>query len=357
MNLIDLAAIVIRRWRLVVGGSLLIGAIALGASFLITPVFTARTTFIPPQSGGSMISSALASLGPFSGLAGGAGTSGRSGETYVALLRSRTLGERLVEKHKLKELYKARFSFEALDALNNRTRIEYSKKDGIIAIEFDDVDPERAALIANDYVDQLKAMNGSMTLTDAQRRRAFFEAQLDASRKKLATAQAALQGTGFDQSALHSEPRAAAEEYARIKAELTATDVRLSELRSRLANRAPEVQSLAATASALQRQLALLEQRNAPTQSQDYVGRYREFKYHESLYEQLAKQFEAARLEESREDNMVQVIDKATAPEWKSKPKRASIGVAAALIAALLLSATAIVQQLRKLTHPNSAPR
>lgn len=356
LNLIDLAAMVARRWRLVAGGSLVVGALALGASFLMTPQFTAKTTFIPPQgSGSSMLGAALSSLGPLASLAGGGGA-GRSADTFVALLKSRTLGDRLVERHKLKELYDVRFNFEARDALTQRTRIEYSKKDGIVSIEFDDTDPARAARIANDYVAELIAMNGTMTLTDAQRRRAFFEQQLELSRKKLADAQAALQGAGFDQGALKTEPRAAAEEYARVKAELTTNEIRLNALRIRLADTSPEVLGLSATIGGLRGQLKQLEQKSDPALSQDYVGRYREFKYQESLFEQLAKQFEAARLEESREDNTIQVIDAAQVPEWKSKPKRASISVGATLIAALLLSAGVILQQLRRIGRRPVAP-
>jgi uncharacterized protein involved in exopolysaccharide biosynthesis len=349
VNLVDLLGMVLCRWRWVAGGSLVVGLIALGASFMLPPQFTARTTFIPPQGGsGSMVSTALSSLGPLAGLAAGSST-GRSAETYVALLRSRTLGDRLVERHKLKALYDAEFNFEALDALRQRTRIEYSKRDGIVALEFDDVDPTRAALIANDYINELRTMTSTMALSDAQRRRTFFEQQLDQSRIKLATAQAALQGSGFDQSALRTEPRAAAEEYARIKAELTATEVRMTATRNRLAENAPEMKALAASAAALRNQLQQLERQTSPDQSQDYVGRYREFKYQESLFEQLAKQFEAARMEESREDNTLQVIDAAQVPEWKSKPKRASIALAATLIAALLLSVFIIGQELRRL--------
>jgi uncharacterized protein involved in exopolysaccharide biosynthesis len=350
VNLIDIARLVTRAWRLVIGGSLAIGLLTFAASFLLTPVFTARTTLLTPQAErGAALGAALSSLGPLAGIAGGS-SMGRSGELYVALLRSNVLGARIIERHKLKDLYKARFHFEALDALHARTRIEYSKKNGIIEIEFDDADPARAALITNDYVSELQSLTGSMALNDAQRRRKFFESKLLDARKALADAQDALQAAGFDQGALRADPRAVIEEYARVKSTLTSNEVRLSEMTSRLASGTPEVLSLQATVAALRAQLRVLEKANTPLQSQDYVSRFREFKYQESLYEQLLKQFEAARLEESREDSIIQVIDVAKTPEWKSKPKRASIAVAAALISALLLSAWLIVQGLRRIT-------
>jgi len=353
LNLVDLVRMVTQRWRFLLGGSLLAGAAAFGLSYLMTPQFTAKTTFLPPQgNGSSALTAALSSLGPLASLGGGAG-GGKSAETYVALLRSRTLGDHLIQHHKLKELYDARFDFEAFEALKSRTRIEYSRRDGVVSLEFDDIDPARAALIANDYVNELKLMTSSMDLSEVQRRRTFFERQLKQAQQKLTDAQTALQGTGFDSSALRTEPRAAAEEYGRVKAQLTTTEVALDAARSRLADNSTEVKSLAATATALRRQLQVLEQKSDPTRNQDYVSRYREFKYQEALYEQLAKQFEAARLEESREDNSIQVIDPALVPEWKSKPKRASIGLAAALITTVLLSATIIGRQLRRLGRPS----
>lgn len=352
LNLIDLLVVVAKRWRVVVGGSIAVGVLAFGASLMLTPQFTARTTFIPPQSGASAgMNAALSTLGPLAGLAVG-GSSGRSAETYVSLLKSRTLGQQLIKRHQLKELYGASFDFEAIDALSQRTRVEYSKRDGIVTLEFDDADPSRAALIANDYVNELGKMVGAMALTDAKRHRVFLEQELEQSRKKLAEAQNALQSVGFDQGALKAEPRAAADEYSRVKAELASTEVRIKAMRSRLVDSAPEIQSLSAISAALRRQLEILEQKSNPTQAQDYVSRYREFKYQEALFEQIAKQFEAARLEESREDNTIQIIDVAQVPEWKSKPKRALVAVAATLIAAVLLSAMVVAQQLRSLGRP-----
>jgi uncharacterized protein involved in exopolysaccharide biosynthesis len=347
VNLIDIAMCLKKAWRLVIGGSLLVGLVALAASFLVPPTFTARTTLLPPQAERGMgLGAALSSLGPLAGIAAG-GAAGRSGEFYVALLRSNMLGERLIQRHKLKELYNERFHFEVLDTLHTRTRIELNKKNGIIKIEFDDADPARAALIANDYVRELQSLSGSMALSEAQRKRKFFETELGVSRKALANAQDAVQAAGFDQGALRAEPRAVIEEYARIKGTLTSNEVKLIELNSRLASGTPEVVSLQATVAALRAQLRVLEKANQPIQSQDYISRYREFKYQESLYEQLFKQFEAARLEESREDSSIQVIDVAKTPEWKSKPKRGLVAVAAALIAAFLLSAAVIIQQQR----------
>jgi len=338
VSLLDLLLVLLRHWKQLVLVPLLVGAAALGASYLIPPQFTATVTFLPPQSGSSSISSALNSLGALASLAGGSVGGGKtSSDTYVSLLQSRTVADRLIDKFKLQDLYKRDFRFETRDILKSRSRISLGKKDGLITIEVDDNSPERAAEMANQYVVELRDLTSTMALTDAQRRRAFFENQLQLTKKRLTEAQQALEASGFNPGALRSEPRAAAEEYGRIKAELTSTEVKLNALRSRLVDTAPELTQLSAAAAALRAQLRGLEQKSEPQQNQDYISKYREFKYQETLFEQLGRQFETARLEESLDNTVLQIIDPAQVPEWKSKPKRAFIALSATMVTALLL--------------------
>ncbi len=150
-------------------------------------------------------------------------------------------------------------------------------------------------------------------------------------------AQQELQSTGFNPGALKAEPKAAAEAYARIKAEATATEVRLQTMRRTLADSAPEVQQQLTMLAALRGELQKLESTVDTRSSSDYVSRYREFKYQETLFDLLSRQYEMARLDESREGALIQVVDVATAAEHKSKPKRAFIAVAAFLAVGLLL--------------------
>lgn len=355
LNIVDLAKILLRSWRQMIGIPIAVGAIVVAGSFLMTPQFTATTSFLPPQNSGSSVSAVLSALGPLAGLASGGSSSKTSGDMYVSLLQSKTIGDRLISEFKLKSLYKAKYQFEAREILKTHTRINFGKKDGIITLEVDDTDPSRAAAIANKYVTALEEMTARMTLTDAQRRRAFFEEQLKKTKEQLTLAQYALQSSGFNQGALKAEPKAAAEEYGRVKAELATTEVQLKALQNRLARSAPEIRQLTTIASALRQQLRTLEQNSETPQGQDYISKYREFKYQEALFDQLATQFEAARLEESKENQSIQVIDRAQIPEWKSKPKRALIGITATLIAAVFLSVFVIVRHLH-LTN-NSAHR
>src|SRR5207237_160265 len=54
----------------------------------------------------------------------------------------------------------------------------------------------------------------------------------------------------------------------------------------------------------------------------EYVRKYRDVKYYETIFELLAKQYEAAKIDEAREAAVIQVVDPAVEPDKKSSPKR-----------------------------------
>jgi uncharacterized protein involved in exopolysaccharide biosynthesis len=331
----EMAALVLSRWKLLTLAPLAAGAIALGATYLIAPTFTARTVFLPPQPQGSAAASAMASLGSLAGLAGGAIKT--SGDQYVSLLQSANVTDKLVDKFALMREYEAKYRFLAREGLAKRSRIQLGKKDGLITVEVDATSPELAANIANQYVVELRRLTSELALTEAQQRRAFYEGELKTTRGRLAESQTKLQTGGFNSGAIKAEPKAMAESYAKAKAELTSAEVRLQTLRQSRSDNAPEVQQQLALVGALRTQLSRLESKHDVQEDANYLSQYREFKYQESLYELFSKQYELARLDESREGVAVQVVDAALPPEYKSKPKRASTALSAALATFVLL--------------------
>lgn len=340
------------RLKLLIIAPLLVGLAALGITGLVTPIFTASTTFMPPQQAQSAASSALASLGALAGLAGSGGLR-TSGDQYVALLQSVTVTDRIVDRFGLMAAYEVQFRVDARKLLSGNVRIGLGKKDGWITIEVDDPDPKRAADIANRYVEELRLVSSTLAVTEAQQRRSFFEQQLTQSRERLVQAQQALQSSGFNPGALKAEPRAAADNYARLKAEVTAAEVRLQTLRGSFADGSSEVRQQQDALAALRQQLARSEQPDVGSAGPDYIGKYRDFKYQETLFDLYARQFELARVDESREGALIQVVDLATPPERKSKPKRAATAVVAALTTALALIALILLR--RALGRPGAS--
>ena len=111
--------------------------------------------------------------------------------------------------------------------------------------------------------------------------------------------------------------------------------------------------------NALRTQLAELEKdpRNSPSTTTDfqagrvpevsleYARKLREVKYHESVFDLLAKQYEAARIDEAKAAPVVQVIDRAVPPQVKSAPKRTLITLAFAVFGFFLGCAVALIAQ------------
>lgn len=346
IQLSEIVAAVRRRLGVIVAGALAIGVLAYGATYLIEPTYSARTVFLVPQQSQSSAMSALSSLSAISGL-GGIGGVKTTGDQYVSLMQTNNAQDHVIDKFKLMDLYESKFRFQARKELAKNVRITLGKKDGLITIDADANSAQLAADIANQHVEELRRLSGELSLTEAQQRRKFFETELQRTRTNLTTAQEALQNSGFSPGALKAEPKAAAEGYARLKAEVTAADVRLQTLRRTLADSAPEIQTQSTLLGALRGQLAKLEATDASTNDAGYIGRYREYKYQETLFEMFARQYESARLDESRDGTLIQVVDVAVAPERPSKPRRGTTAAVSAVVGFLLLAGFFIVRRPR----------
>lgn len=187
ISYIDLIGVVIENLRLLVIGPLMAGLLGYCvALWLMTPIFTAKTTVIPPgqTNSNNSATSLLSQLGGLSSLAGGASGFRPGNDQYIAYLRSNTLSDQLVNKFKLMERFQVKYQEQAREALKARTNISADKKTGLILIEVSDADPQFAANLANAYVGALSQMLGKMALEDAKARRQLLEQQLNEATEK-----------------------------------------------------------------------------------------------------------------------------------------------------------------------------
>lgn len=323
----------VAHWRLLIVAPLIAGLAALGLIFTVKPIFTARTTLLPPTQTQNPAAAALSSFaGAAGGLAGGALGIRSLADQYVALMQSERVQDQIIDDFKLMEVYEAEFRSLARRALSKTVRFSVGRKDGFITIEVDDRSPERAAAIANRHVEELRKLAALLAVNEAQARRTLFESQMKETTQRFTAAQQALQASGFNARVLRTEPRIAAEGYARLKAELTAAEVRLQAARQTLADGSPEVSQQLSALTVLRRQLAEAEGAMGAGAGTDYVSRYREFKYQETLLDLLSRQFELARLDEARQGGLIHVIDEARPPDRKSKPHRALVAVVTTLL-------------------------
>ncbi len=345
ISLLDLLLVVVDNLRLLVLGPLAAGLLTLGICFVITPIFTATTRFMPPQQQQSAAASMLQSLGALGGLAGAAAGLKNPADQYVAFLKSRSLQDALIDRFKLMDRYEAKFRESARTSLDGNV-VMTSGKEGLIVVDVSDKDPAFAAQLANAHVEELGRLMTRLAVTEAQQRRLFFEKQLSNAKDNLIKSELILKSSGIDSNVLKTSS-AAVEGVARLKAGITAQEIKLASMRGYLTESAPDFKQAQTELAAMRSQLTRAQSsENATTGSDsDYITKFRNFKYYETLFELFAKQCEIARIDESREGAVIQVLDVAVQPELKSKPKKALIAMLTTLATGFALLLFVFVRQ------------
>jgi len=350
VSLLDLLIVLAKHKRIVVGFPFVAAVLAVTVSLLLSNVYTASARILPPQQSGSASAAVLSQLGGvLGGLAGaaGGGLIKNPVDLYLGMLKSRTVADNLIERFGLDKLYEQKFQSDTRRILEHKTSITVGK-DGIILIEVDDQNPRRAADLANAYVDELMNLTKILAVTEASQRRLFFERQLLQAKDNLTAAEVAarqgLQKGGLAQ--VDAQGRSMIEVTARLRAQVSVKEVQLDAMRTFAAEGNPEMQRTRQELEALRRELARIEGSSAATAigkadvsgntGLNNLGRLRDVKYHEFLYELLAKQYELARIDEAKDSTIIQVLDKAVEPDRKSKPVRSVIVILSTLFGMLV---------------------
>jgi tyrosine-protein kinase Etk/Wzc len=344
-------------------------AVSVVVALLLDPVYTARTVLLPPnsqQQGGS--AAAMAALGALGGLAGGLSQK-TPDEMYVALLKSDTVQRALDSRFQLQQRYEVK-NYEALrKVLPKYIRSSADKKSGMITVEVDDEDPKFAAELANAHLGEVTKLLSRLAISEAQLRRSFFEAQLKETKEHLIKAEHDLQRVQEKSGVIVLDKQAEAliGGAAQLRAQIAEREVQLKVLRTGATAENPDVLRLSSELRALRSELARMESSSGgvpgstvdlpvgkiPEAAIDYVRARRELKLQETLLESMVRQFEIAKLDEAKEGPVLQQVDVALPPDYKSKPSRALIVIAATLAGLLLSSLWVIVRRYSALARAN----
>ena len=346
---LDLLAVLGRRRLRLLLWPVAAAVLAAVVSLVLPETFTGVTRVLTPQQAQGASAALLSQLGVLAGTAGGALGLKNPNDLYLGLLRSEAVADGLIERFGLKEAYRARYQVDARKELAARTRLD-SDKSGLLVIEVDAGSPALAADMANAYVEQLHKLTNTLAVSEAAQRRVFFERQLHQAKEQLAGAEVELRqaiGAGGLVS-VQAQVGGAVETVARLRAQISATEIRVGFMRAYAAADNPDVLRAGQELASMRRELSRLESgagaQEAPgppgAGGRDASGLAnlrlaREVKYREVMFELLAKQYELARVEESKEAPLVQVVDPARPPERRTRPKRTLMVLASASLAFL----------------------
>lgn len=342
-------------------------------SLLLPKWYTANAKILPPQQNQSVAASMLGQLGPLGPLlaGGGGGLLGihNPNEMYISMLRSRTVGDKLIDRFDLMKVYQLKLRVEALKHLGTVTEITSGAKDNIISISVEDRDPKLAAEITNAYVDELDKLTKTLAVTDAGKRRIFFEREAKSATDDLATAEQELKLTEEKTGVIEpsSQSRVMLQAYADLRAAVTAKEVEVEAMKSFATPNNPDLVRVENELAALKGQVSAYEAghggrpigdialEKVPARALEYFRKLREVKYREAVMELMLKQYEIARIDEAKDSSMIQVLDKALPPEKRSWPSRTLLVLASTLLALMIATGSALL--IEKIERAREDPR
>jgi len=358
--------------RLIAGITLAVALLAAGVSLLLSDVYTARISLLPPNSQAqSGSAAALAALGALSGGLGGlTGLAAKSpDEMYVALLKSDSVQRALDGKFDLKQRWDVKSYEQLRKTFAQYVRVAADKKSGVISVEVDDEEPTFAAAMANAYTSEVTRLLGRLAVSEAQQRRVFFEQQLKDTKENLVKAEQRLREVQEKSGVIVLDKQAEAliTGAALLRAQIVEREVQLKVLRTAATEQNPDVQRLNSELRALRAELARMESAQGGTAGSavdlpvgklpeagiEYVRARRELKLQEALLEAMLRQYEIAKLDEAKEGPVLQTVDVAVPPDRKSKPHRALIVLASALLALLASSAWVVARRYAAASREN----
>jgi uncharacterized protein involved in exopolysaccharide biosynthesis len=350
-----------RAW---IGRVLLVGIIASALFAFLTPKeYTSTARLMPPDpqgNGGLAIMAALSGQagGGLGAIAGDLLGMKTSGALFIAVMRSRTSEDRLIEQFDLKKAYSTRWEESARNRLERNTIIAEDRKSGVITLSVTDRDPHRSAAMTRAYIDELDGMMAQLNTSSAHRERVFLEERLNSIKGDLEAAekdfsQFASKNGAIDISA---QGRAMLESAAGLQGQLIAAQSELEGLRQIYSDNNVRVRSTQARINELRSQLAKLggkydagapngtdasapapdsypTLRQLPILGVPYADKYRQLKVEEAVFETLTKQFELAKVQEAKEIPSVKVLDAPEVPERKSFPPRLLIMACGTMLA------------------------
>ena len=306
--------------------------VATVVSLFITPVYTSKTLVMPPQQQQSTASSALAGLSSVASLAGGAFGVKSQDDMYISFMNSAGFQKKIIDRLDLKTRYHTLLLIETRQALTAHVRIGFDKKSSLMSIEVDDTDPEFAAKMANAYIGELELFLGGIAITEAQQRRLYFEQQIKKTQDDLALAEIKFRQT--QQSTGLQIPSALADigikEIAELHGQIRARELQLQAMSNFATPENAEMKKLMTELFAMRAHLSKIEQGSGVQNTQSPIQQaallaYRNMKVQESILEALVKQFEFAKIDESKNSPLIQVVDAAVPPEIRTSPKRTLI--------------------------------
>ena len=350
MGFVDILLIINAFRKRIIVNILFVSIITVIISLIIPKTYTARSVLMPPSSSSETSISNMFSDSdlPFGGLVS---RSEEESMRLIAILKSRTALESIIDKFNLIEYYKSKNIEEALESLQNYTSIEITDE-GTIAIDVnvetgwfhldDDEIYARnlSADIVNQYVIELDSINKILQMEQAAHQRKFLGERFSKNLDDLMAAEDKLKTYKKNHGiiSIDDQKKSAIESASAIKNQIMINEVQIEVVSSKLQSDHPDAISMQDELDELKNKLHEIQYGNnfesdidnnlflilsdVPDMEAELRNLNREVEVYNTLFIYLTQQYEDAKIQEAKNTPTIQLLDAAQAPINKSAPKR-----------------------------------
>ncbi len=346
-------AILLKNKWIIFGFVLIVTIASLIISLLLPNQYTAVVNAIPPKTSASTMESLISGLSSTLKDIGLAKLSGKTEGMYsfLVILDSKAVKDSLINKYRFDTVYKIPKS--RITKLRKRfeENLEITlEPEGNYLINFTDKDPVRAANVANDYVEISNNVAQKILQTEAGLNRIYLEKRISNIDTLINSILDSLQR--FSQINLIFSPeeqtKAISSSYIDLKASKISQEILYELYKSRYGENDPLTFSQRNILESLTQKLSDFENKpgyigNFPLKSLTKIGGeflrlYAELETYSKVKSFLLPYLEENRLNEHRQLQYLIVLDKASPPDQKSKPKRSLIVLGSFLGSFILIS-------------------
>lgn len=334
-----------------------------GITLILPKSYRATAVVVPPVDQGG-----LGSLSLLSDLPGNLLGQGKDQiSMFRAILESRTIFTNISIKYHLENLYNTKNIEETINNLAGNSDFEVTEE-GTIKISVsvstpflsDSTDDDNArklsAVLTNEFVIQLDAINRKLASQQSRSNREFIEKRYNEVKLNLAEAEDSYMDfqEKYGIIALPEQVGAAIAIAADYESELGISEIKYNVMRHSLGDNHPEVQLAKLNIDLLRKKIqSILGSSNSfvldstftkklfplfsdiPHLGKKFIRVERDLEVQSLIYEFITQEFERAKIEEARDTPTVQVIDLAIPPIQKHRPRRSLLVLFATFLSSI----------------------
>ncbi|MFC1489856.1 GumC family protein [Candidatus Latescibacterota bacterium] len=356
INVLDYFFILYNSWKFFLINLVVVCILAAGASMILPKYYKSVAVMLPPSesSEGFGFSQALSMMPVNIRL----GSQGSPSDISMGVMKSANVSDAIIDRFNLIEQYGAVDRDGARLSLKSLTSIALTKE-GMIQIAVEDRDPEQAAAIANMYCSLLDSLNRVISQEAAAERGDFLKVQIDKNSEALDEAENDLTAYQMKTNALSpfQQQRIAISVSSELEMEIMRKESLLKEYKAKsFSDTHPLVKDLLSSINILEEQLDDMRYGVSEDERQSLFMPLEDTQVLTLEYSRLVsrvdtlnqlrllleQQYEESQIQKVNPTSTVNVLDAATPPLHKSRPKRKLIVIIAAA-ASLFFSIIAIV--------------